>query len=147
MQRRETPEQQLAHVKYEYDMARYCLAEMNSGPTQAQFNVLLAAFGVYFRNSRDFLKNESKRSALTCPRKLTHGLKLVASSYRWRNWFVCPGRRDVQRLGMSRQLQALQHRRKIKKELFEFLLRGGAIPLNSARPDRNYVFKPFHASS
>jgi hypothetical protein len=115
MQRRETPEQQLAHVKYEYDMARYCLAEMNSGPTQA--------------------------------RKLTHGLKLVASSYRWRNWFVCPGRRDVQRLGMSRQLQALQHRRKIKKELFEFLLRGGAIPLNSARPDRNYVFKPFHASS
>jgi hypothetical protein len=61
---KETREQALAHAKYEYDMARFCIGEMNQRQTQAHWNVLLAAFAVYFRNCRDFLKNEGDQNAI-----------------------------------------------------------------------------------
>jgi hypothetical protein len=46
----------LRHAKYEFVMARYCIDELQKPQLQAQWNVLLAAFGVYFRNCQQFFK-------------------------------------------------------------------------------------------
>ena len=54
---KETPKKRLSHAKYEYQMACYCIEQLHLRQTQLQWNALLAAFAVYFRNlEKHFLK-------------------------------------------------------------------------------------------
>lgn len=61
---KENLEQRLSHARYEYDMARYCIYELQEPQTQAQWNVLLAAFAVYFRNTRIFLTGDGDQESI-----------------------------------------------------------------------------------
>ena len=45
-------------------MAQYCIEELNKEQMQVEFDVLLAAFAVYFRTSRDFLKNKGDQESI-----------------------------------------------------------------------------------
>lgn len=62
--KKETREEALAHAKYEYDMARFCINELAKENPQALWNAMLAAFAVYFRNCRDFLTNAGDQNAI-----------------------------------------------------------------------------------
>jgi hypothetical protein len=57
-------EERLSHVKYEYEMATFCINGLSADQTQAVWNVLLAAFAVYFRNSRDFLNGKGDQTSI-----------------------------------------------------------------------------------
>jgi hypothetical protein len=61
---KEDLEQRLSHARYEYDMAYYCIDELQKLQTQAQWNVLLAAFAVYFRNTRIFLTGDGDQESI-----------------------------------------------------------------------------------
>jgi hypothetical protein len=61
---KETPEQRLAHAKYEYNMAMHCIAELHKPQSPFQWNVLFAAFAVYFRNSKDFLTGDDDQNSI-----------------------------------------------------------------------------------
>jgi hypothetical protein len=58
-------EERLSHARYEYGMARHCIDELQRPETQIQWNVLLAAFAVYFRNlEKHFLKGDGDQQSI-----------------------------------------------------------------------------------
>lgn len=62
---KETLEQRLSHAKYEYEMACHCIDQLQRPQTQAQWNALLAAFAVYFRNlEKNFLKGDGDQETI-----------------------------------------------------------------------------------
>jgi hypothetical protein len=61
---KETPEQRLSHARYEYDMAQGCIKELQQQQTQFQWNVLLAAFAVYWRNCQKFLNGDDDQASI-----------------------------------------------------------------------------------
>ncbi len=61
---KETLEERLGHARYEYDMARGCITELKSEQLQFQWNVLLAAFAVYWRNCQKFLNGDDDQESI-----------------------------------------------------------------------------------
>jgi hypothetical protein len=61
---KETKEERLGHSRYEWDMAQYCIYELQKPQTQFQWNILLAAFAVYWRNCRDFLAGKGDQESI-----------------------------------------------------------------------------------
>ena len=61
---KETLEERLGHARYEYDMARGCITELKSEQLQFQWNVLLAAFAVYWRNCQKFLNGDDDQELI-----------------------------------------------------------------------------------
>jgi len=61
---KETPEQRLRHARYEFEMACHCFEELKKPQFQAQWNVLLAALSVYFRNMRQFLTSSGDQESI-----------------------------------------------------------------------------------
>jgi hypothetical protein len=59
-----TLEERLQHVKYEYAMASFCIYELERETRQAWWNALLAAFVVYWRNGRAFLKGDDEQETI-----------------------------------------------------------------------------------
>jgi hypothetical protein len=57
-------EERLLHAKYEYAMAMFCAAELERETKQAWWNALLAAFVVYWRNCRAFLKGDDGQNSI-----------------------------------------------------------------------------------
>lgn len=60
----EEPEERLSHARYEYDMARNCVTELSKPQHQFQWNVLLAAFAVYWRNCQKFLNGSDDQNSI-----------------------------------------------------------------------------------
>jgi hypothetical protein len=61
---KESPEERLSHAQYEYEMAQGCIAELKKPQGQFLFNVLLAAFAVYWRNCQKFLTGDDDQNAI-----------------------------------------------------------------------------------
>jgi hypothetical protein len=61
---KESPEERLSHAQYEYEMAHGCIAELKKPQGQFLFNVLLAAFAVYWRNCQKFLTGDDDQNAI-----------------------------------------------------------------------------------
>jgi hypothetical protein len=61
---KETLEDRLSHARYEYDMARGCIVELQKPQHQFQWNVLLAAFAVYWRNCQKFLSGGDDQESI-----------------------------------------------------------------------------------
>lgn len=61
---KESLEDRLGHARYEYDMARWCIGELQREQRQFQWNVLLAAFAVYWRNCQKFLNGDDDQESI-----------------------------------------------------------------------------------
>jgi hypothetical protein len=59
-----TLEERLLHAKYEYAMANFCMIQLEKEGRQEWWNALLAAFVVYWRNSRAFLKGDDGQNSI-----------------------------------------------------------------------------------
>jgi hypothetical protein len=67
-------EERLSHARYEYRMARYCVGQLWREQTQLQWNVLLAAFAVYFRNlEKHFLKGDGDQQSIKAKNYMNNG--------------------------------------------------------------------------
>lgn len=69
---KETLEERLGHARYEYDMARGCIAELQREQLQFQWNVLLAAFAVYWRNCQKFLNGGDDQESIKAKNYIKH---------------------------------------------------------------------------
>jgi len=57
---KETPEDRLAHVKYDYEMARYCAEQLQVQHASENLNAYLDAFALYLKNCIEFLVSKGE---------------------------------------------------------------------------------------
>lgn len=114
---KEDLEQRLSHARYEYDMAYYCIDELQKLQTQAQWNVLLAAFAVYFRNTRIFLTGDGDQESIKAKNYIKRfspsSAKELEAELNELHWHVLhlSGRRtskDEEKLGLAEALKLMK---------------------------------------
>jgi len=86
---KETPEDRLAHVKYDYRMARYCAEQLQVQHASESFNAYRDAFALYLKNCIEFLVSKGELDEKHTPAAVeessldTHGTEKVHQIMAW----------------------------------------------------------------